>query len=369
MNAGQAFFGGSLYLGDYTDGTRVPLPLMEGGTRLIVGEPTVSSKALILPPMAFIGEDAENGPVFPDATPKYTFVNYGSSDMVVKDLTATTIATVSPYTCAKLFLVLAGSSSPLGFWAVHSSVAQRSSVPLDIDRRVFIVPIQTSVLNGFNLREYLNSHFRYDGTYPVKCSVTVPEGVMIGSDVPTKPAFDTGTFPTGSSMFLMLNEETSMIVGRGGNGGLGQDSPASHNAGPGQDGGDALVLRIDSILVNHGIIAAGGGGGGGGNAFGANGGGGGGGGAGFVPSLGGVAGPPGGSPGLKGGLLTGGSGGVGGNYGGAGGQAGVGGAQGSPTGGGGGGAGGQPGVALKLLTGMTVTKIVEGVITGGQTTF
>lgn len=137
---------------------------------------------------------------------------------------------------------------------------------------------------------------------------------IVGSNSTGSTAFDTGSFPSGSTIYLVNN---NYIVGAGGNGG-------NANNGQGEVGGPALTLRLVTFITNNGTI---GGGGGGGKAGGsvrndrcqqtgccqqqcwtviANGGGGGGG-AGSIAGSGGS----GGSGGLNGSLTTGGGGGNG----------------------------------------------------------
>jgi len=137
---------------------------------------------------------------------------------------------------------------------------------------------------------------------------------IVGSNSTGSTAFDTGSFPSGSTIYLVNN---NYIVGAGGNGG-------NANNGQGGVGGPALTLQVTTFITNNGTI---GGGGGGGKAGGsvrndrcqqtgccqqqcwtviANGGGGGGG-AGSIAGSGGS----GGSGGLNGSLTTGGGGGNG----------------------------------------------------------
>lgn len=93
----------------------------------------------------------------------------------------------------------------------------------------------------------------YSNNLSVKYYLTV--NGIIGSNSTSSTAFDTGTFPAGSSLYLTNN---SYIVGAGGNGGNAND-------GVGGDGGTALTLNLTTYITNNGTIAGGGGGGGGGS--------------------------------------------------------------------------------------------------------
>lgn len=146
----------------------------------------------------------------------------------------------------------------------------------------------------------------------VKYYITV--NGTIGSTSTSTTAFDTGSFPAGSSVYLTNN---SYIVGAGGRGG-------DRSGGNGSPGGNALTLKLPTFITNNGTIGGGGGGGSAGGdksttscqqdgcchqtCYTATGkGGGGGGGAGSVAGSGGN----GGGTGSSGSLLTGGSGGGG----------------------------------------------------------
>lgn len=108
-----------------------------------------------------------------------------------------------------------------------------------------------------------------------------------------------GSFPGGVDFV-----NNGLIVGRGGDGGVGarvasasQITFTSVPAGPGSSGGPALIAGVPVRITNNGTINGGGGGGGGGGSLTAaisrsyNGGGGGGGGGGIGGSTGGLGGP------------------------------------------------------------------------------
>lgn len=145
---------------------------------------------------------------------------------------------------------------------------------------------------------------------------TINANGTIGATDTSSYAFDTGNFPSGSSIYLNISSG-NYIAGAGGAGG-------SRSGGGGGAGGPALILRLTSYITNNGTIAGGGGGGGGGSDGYSSGcqqdgcchqtcysasasGGGGGGGAGSTPGAGGV----GGYYGSAGSFLSGGSGGSG----------------------------------------------------------
>jgi hypothetical protein len=88
---------------------------------------------------------------------------------------------------------------------------------------------------------------------PVKYYLTV-NGTISASNTSTT-AFNTGSFPAGSSLYLTNN---NYIVGAGGNGG-------NANGGGGSNGGPALTLNLTTFITNNGTIGGGGGGGGAGS--------------------------------------------------------------------------------------------------------
>jgi hypothetical protein len=94
----------------------------------------------------------------------------------------------------------------------------------------------------------------YSNNQAVKYTINV--NGTIGANDTSSYAFDTGTFPSGSSIYLNVYSG-NYIVGSGGAGG-------ASNGGAGGAGGPALILRLISYITNNGTIAGGGGGGGGG---------------------------------------------------------------------------------------------------------
>lgn len=165
--------------------------------------------------------------------------------------------------------------------------------------------------NDFNL----NLRTAHDSIYPAPdgsetVTFTINAGVTVGSTSTSSPAIDVGTWPSGTTINLVL-ASGARIQGKGGAGGTG--SYNTNNGTAGAAGGTALYTRKAISLNNSGgIFGGGGGGGGGGSSF--RSGGGGGGGAGTQVGAGGPS--PGsfpGSPGADGTADAGGAGGAGGD--------------------------------------------------------
>ncbi|MEH2503403.1 hypothetical protein V1290_002214 [Bradyrhizobium sp. AZCC 1578] len=156
--------------------------------------------------------------------------------------------------------------------------------------------------SNINLWNHLVANGWSNSGQPGTWFVSIASGVVIGSGSTGTPAFDTGTFPPGSTLQFTNN---GTIAGRGGEGGAG-----SAQCGPGSAGGaggPAMQIRVTTTLTNNGSIWGGGGGGGGAgypSRF-TLGGGGGGAGAGLIATSGGAGasanypGAPGGSSGLN----------------------------------------------------------------------
>jgi hypothetical protein len=205
--------------------------------------------------------------------------------------------------------------------ATVTSTLSQPAAPPPVASTPAVVTISSST-NNFNLWNYLTANNLATPGVPMTANVTIVAGVVVGSTSPSLPAFDTGAFPSGSSVQLINN---GTIVGAGGNGGTGASCISSINtpATSGGPGGPAMHAQMPLTLANNGGIWGGGGGGGGGEAdldfarpSSYLAGGGGGGGAAF--GAGGAAGLVGGLPGLPasgagsaGTLSTGGAGGAG----------------------------------------------------------
>lgn len=223
-------------------------------------------------------------------------------------------------------------------------------------------------------------------TAAVWVRLTLGPGAIVTSQDINIPALDTGVFPAGSRLTIIL-ESGARISGKGGDAGDGGSiggagfPPNNVNGTPGEKGGDAITLKLDTTIENNGTIQGGGGGGGGGGrcagGAGTLGGCGGGGGAGQFPGAAGLGGngvATDGADGNPGTLSAGGAGGIhvtdatprGGN-GGNPGQAG----QAGETGGhlctgpeiGAGGGGGAAGLAVRLNLN-TVTWAPMGTVLG-----
>jgi hypothetical protein len=106
-------------------------------------------------------------------------------------------------------------------------------------------------------------------------TVTVNNGINVGSTSTATPAFTISGFASGDTVSIVNN---GYIVGRGGNGGTQNTN--------GNNGGNAMVVSYSTSITNNGTIAGGGGGGAGSADEGSEGGYGGGGGAGYDPGSG-----------------------------------------------------------------------------------
>jgi hypothetical protein len=290
-----------------------------------------------------------------------TVANFGSNSLTVRDLIGTSIAVVAVNQVAQVYCVNTGS--PWGTWVAQVRAASGGSsltsrTPIDI-------VVSSSIPGGLNLRGRAIEMGYSDESIAYAVHCTIKSGVVVGNEVAT-PGLNTGAWPAGSTLFLVL-ESGARICGRGGNGGY---YPTQLS---GADGGVALRLYLNTALVSYGYIQGGGGGGGMGAVTAAlQAGGGGGGGAGFGLSVGGsvrpqstaTAGQPGapgvGGQGGAGGLVAPGTNGSG-TAGGAGGGPGAAGTSVS-----GGGSGGAAGRAIEKYSGATLTKIVAGTIDGAE---
>jgi hypothetical protein len=163
-----------------------------------------------------------------------------------------------------------------------------------------LISINSNV-NNLNLRAY------HDALYPapipgdtpqITVTATVEPNVIVGSSSIGSPAFDTGNWPSGVILNLIVK---GRIQGAGGQGGRGGNLRSGAQLG--QSGGSALLVRYPlnlNLSTGSGQIWGGGGGGGGG--LGSNSGssgGGGGGGSGQIPGIAGFGygGGPNGLPG------------------------------------------------------------------------
>lgn len=221
----------------------------------------------------------------------------------------------------------------------------------------------------FNLRSYWDAR-GYTGDTAAALRVWVGDSsysYLMGASSTSECGFDSGEWPSGSTLLLF---NYGVISGKGGAGGRGGDVPPGLLAQDGSVGGPAMRLRINTVIVNYGTIQGGGGGGGGASWQSTTPGSGGGGGAGHTFSLGGEPGTGiGGSAGSPGSVYGPGAGGaniLSGRSGGTPGAQGEG-ANSDPTFVGA--VGGAGGASILRLPAVTVTKIRTGTILGTETTF
>lgn len=259
-------------------------------------------------------------------------------------------------------------------FAVTASGPGGTSAPATVSVTVQPNPVVTiNVTSASNLRTLANNN-GYGGASGVQYQFVIPAGTTVMGSSGGGAAIDTGTWPSGVTLSLIVN---GAVYGGGGNGGYGGSSTVSGVAGGGgngSNGGDAVYVQAPlSVVVNSGGAIEGGGGGGGGGATSVysskitSSGEGCGGGGGFPDGAGGSGGR-GGSAGGSGTTSGGGAGGAfcgtGSGHGGAGGSAaGTGVAGGSTSASGG--AAGPPGYAIRF-NGNGVGVSNNGTITGTQ---
>lgn len=112
-----------------------------------------------------------------------------------------------------------------------------------------VYPVES---NNINLRTL------YDANYPspdgsTQAKFIIDPSVNIGSTSISTYSIDTGSWPSGATLTLVVN---GYVCGKGGKGGHASGTPAA------EDGGTAIILNHDLELVNNNIIGGGGGGGG-----------------------------------------------------------------------------------------------------------
>ena len=137
----------------------------------------------------------------------------------------------------------------------------RFFAPPDQARNIFI---DNDTLN-FNLRQ---SHDNLFGPASSGDEINVFVNAVVGSSNVGSFAFDTGNWPSGVSITIIISA-TGFIYGLGGSGGNGGGGALGgegrDDGDPGEDGGDALIIDYPVTITGDGTIAAGGGGGGGGS--------------------------------------------------------------------------------------------------------
>ncbi len=222
-----------------------------------------------------------------------------AASIALKTASGAALATMAAGEVWEVYLL--DDSTADGTWRArraNTTYSEGASKPAN--RLRFDVDLTQSSDQPFILYDFLRQQRGWDGIDPVIAFLTVKAGMVRGSNSTAYAAIDTGrpgygaftnltpaAWPTGSFLVLIV-EPGGYISGRGGNGGRGADRTGfGILAGNGVAGGDALILRMNHVISNYGIIQGGGGGGGGGSATSTTAGGGGGGGGGYDGGLGG----------------------------------------------------------------------------------
>ncbi len=115
---------------------------------------------------------------------------------------------------------------------------------------------------NLNMAAYARNN-GWDGVSPIDFQLIIPASTNIGSTSSTAPAIETGVWPAGSNLTLVVNGQ---VLGCGGTGGAhGYEARGqTGNGAAGAAGGNAINMSYPLTIVNNGNIFAGGGGGGGG---------------------------------------------------------------------------------------------------------
>jgi hypothetical protein len=195
-----------------------------------------------------------DGSVLPTVTTSYQYDAFGNATQVAVSATdGHSKTTTNTYTNDTVNWLLGRLTNA----SVTSQLSQPGSPPalLPTPPPPFIVI--NNHTNNLNLWNYLVANNLATAGTPVTVNVLIQPTVEIGSTSPGVPAFDTGVFPSGSTVQITNN---GTIVGAGGTGGAG----GCANGGP---GGPAVRTQIPLVLANNGRIWGGGGGGGGGAPF------------------------------------------------------------------------------------------------------
>lgn len=117
-------------------------------------------------------------------------------------------------------------------------------------------PIIAASTNNYNLKASAITA-GWDQVLPLKCIVTINNGITVGSASTGSYSFDTGaTFPTGTTLSLINNGN---IYGAGGVG--------AGAGGAGGTGGPSLNAQFALSITNNGVVGGGGGGGGAGGGW------------------------------------------------------------------------------------------------------
>jgi hypothetical protein len=362
-NAIDEMRGGSVDATIASGNYRCRLDSGEGACRLYVVRPQIAGCTFTLPNPAYIR---------PGAAPNFTVINKGPEAIEIRSFGAASIYTLAVNRAVEIRILIQG----VDWWSLQGPFVVSSGTALNGDRIPFVVEYTASSTTTTVLDRDIGQQYGYVRSQgPVAIQCTIKANVVLGSNGGGYYAFYTGAYPTGSTLLLTL-ESGAYITGYGGTGGTGQTAGATGMTA-GTDGGGALAVYCNTVLVNGGRVQGGGGGGGGAARRLNNGvylpGGSGGGGAGAQAGVGGPAlGNPvdGSTAGQTGSLLIAGNGGQTNTSAAQGGQGGGPGQNGSAgqTGATAGAAGGNSGAAIGTRTGFTLTKLVTGTILGPEIT-
>ncbi len=338
---------------------RLRAPTGPGGCRLYRISATVGGLTVFLP-------DARRLKKLGQAC--YTVINRGANAFTVHDADDALLTTVGPGNAVDIYII--NNLTAAGEWDADD-YSITAGATLLMDRQVVNLAYGNESRSNIDLLADA-AEMGYDITVPSALQVYIVDEAVIGSTSALKPALNTSVWPTGTTLRLYVGGG-ARVSGKGGAGGYGGNYNGSLLPANGADGGPALQLYIDTLLINYGKIQGGGGGGGGRvGVLGGGPGGGGGGGAGHKAALGGVGGAL-----VTGQVFTAGNGrqgtldapGAGGiniqlQFAGSGGNAGQ-------SGGGGGSIalGGAGGYSIMKKTGITLTKLVAGTIDGSEVFF
>ncbi len=168
-------------------------------------------------------------------------------------------------------------SSVLTFTATSAAVVGVYDVIIQVNCNGQIIPISYQIIvdtSVINITANVNNYDLYldaqTPSNPITLISNVLPGVIVFSPSTATAAYNTGAFPSGS--YILINVECgSLILGHGGNGGVGDNNifvPNCTNIN-GTPGGPALEINTTGVVVNvqsacGGLIGGGGGGGGGG---------------------------------------------------------------------------------------------------------
>lgn len=362
-NAIDEMRGGSVDATIASGNYRCRLDSGEGGCRLYVVRPQTAGCTFTLPNPAYIR---------PGAAPNFTVINKGPEAIEIRSFGAASIYTLAVNRAVEIRILIQGTD----LWSLQGPFVVSSGTALNGNRIPMVVTYTASSTTPTLLDRDIGQQYGYVRSQgPVAIQCTIKANVVLGSNGGGNYAFYTGAYPTGSTLLLTL-ESGAFIAGYGGTGGTGQ-LVSGLGMTQGGDGGGGLAVFCNTALVNAGRIMGGGGGGGGAARRTVSSvtypGGSGGGGAGAQAGSGGpaVGSPPESSTaGRAGTLLLGGAGGSSipasalGGIGGAPATVGNVGASGVVAGA----SGGNPGPAIGVRSGFTLTQIVSGTISGTTVT-